>query len=408
MIPMKAKMRETILLVALLTAGFATACSDTETRALTPGLNTTASPNLKPSRNEPKASWNQRAAAAYLDQREEWWMGWPQAERDHHTFCVSCHTAVPYALSRPELRVALAEAGPSSAERKLIEDVKERVRLWNEIGPFYTDEGYGVHKATESRGTEAVLNALILSSYDSQNGRLSDETRAAFNIMWAQQLTNGSNKGAWPWLQFDLKPWEANESPYFGATLAAAAVGLAPQNYRAAPEIQANLKTLENYLDREYRAQSTVNRVLLLYAGAKWPGFLAPERRQSIVKEVLSKQREDGGWSLPSLAGTWRGWSLASFLTTWKRTDGTPEETQSDGYATGLVTYTLELSGVSPENVQLQRGLSWLERNQNRQEGFWTGYSLNKRREPSSNVGRFMSDAATAYAVLALTESNRN
>src|SRR5580692_5880058 len=107
-------------------------------------------------------SWNPRAAAAYLDQRESWWMAWPPAARDHGTFCVSCHTAAPYALARPALRAALGEKAPSDNEQRLLENVTKRVRLWKEISPSYT-ESSGANKTLQSRGTESVLNALILA-----------------------------------------------------------------------------------------------------------------------------------------------------------------------------------------------------------------------------------------------------
>ena len=83
-------------------------------------------------------------------------------------------------------------------------------------------------------------------------------------------------------------------------------------------------------------------------------------------------------------------------------------EVKSDGYATALVTFTLQQAGIQRENGQLERGLSWLVRHQNKAEGFWPADSLNKRRNPSSDIGRCMSDAATAYAVLALTHANRH
>src|SRR2546425_13196754 len=91
------------------------------------------------------ASWSGKAAAAYLDGRLAWWMGWPVAARDHKTFCVSCHTVVPYAMARPALRAALAEQAPSPMERKLLDNVTKRVRMWKEVEPFYTDQTTGVH-----------------------------------------------------------------------------------------------------------------------------------------------------------------------------------------------------------------------------------------------------------------------
>ncbi|MGA7376434.1 MAG: hypothetical protein WBW36_08820, partial [Candidatus Sulfotelmatobacter sp.] len=83
--------------------------------------------------------------------------------------------------------------------------------------------------------------------------------------------------------------------------------------------------------------------------------------------------------------------------------DGTPISGKSDGVATSLITLVLQQAGVSRNNAQLQHGLSWLTSNQNA-EGSWPASSVNKRRHISSDTGLFMSDAATAYAVLALTD----
>ena len=351
--------------------------------------------------DEPKTkiviSWDPKAAASYLDRRQAWWMEWPRAQRDHETFCVSCHTSVPYALSRSALRTALAEQAPSPNERRLLDSVTKRVRLWKDVEPFYKDADRGPYKSVESRGTESVLNALILSSRDAPSGQLSNDAHTAFENMWAEQQIAGKQKGAWLWLRFNNEPWEANDSDYFGATLAAVAMGMAPENYRATPEVQTSLKLLREYLNREFAVQTTVNRVLLLWAAAKLPGLLEPDRQKAIIGELLEKQQADGGWSLSSLSGEW------------KRADGTAQATTSDGYATGLITLVLQRAGIPPENAKLQRGLAWLIANQDKTEGSWAAYSLNKSKENhiSPETALFMNDAATSYAVLSLTAANR-
>ncbi len=338
------------------------------------------------------AQWDAGKAASYLDGRIEWWMTWKSAARDHDTFCVSCHTSAPYAIGRSALHSALGEKGVSADERKVLDNVTKRVRMWKDVAPFYPDGEKSPGKTAESRGTEAILNALILSWNDIPAGKLSADSRLALDNMWSEQLKSGSEKGAFGWLQFHNAPFEG-DSQYYGAALAAVAVAHAPGDYRSSAAIAENVAALRGYLVRELNSQKPIDKLIVLWASAGWPDLLPEADRKAIVTEILAKQQEDGGFSLSTLVGTW------------KRRDNTPLEVKSDGYATAVVAYTLRQAGVKQGDPVLDRSLQWLKRNQETSDGRWLAYSLNKERDLTSDPGRFMSDAATAYAVMALETS---
>ena len=336
------------------------------------------------------AAWDARLAASYLDSRQAWWLQWPNAARDHDTTCVSCHTSLPYALARSALRTALKETAVAGPEQVLVERVSKRVRLWKDVDPFYPDQKNGLPKTSESRGTEAVLNALVLATRDAAQGRSSEEGRAALEHMWALQFRAGDLSGAWAWLNFRYEPWESNDAPFFGATLAAIAVGTAPSDGPPGADLAARYTALRDYLRKGIANQSLFNRTMLLWASTRWAGVVEPAERQSIVDALWSRQSADGGWSLSSLGQ-------------WTRRDGSALETASDGYATGLVALALREAGSPAAEPHVARALAWLVANQDRQSGRWPAWSLNKNRDAASDVGKFMSDAATAFAVLALT-----
>jgi|SRR5579864_6267329 len=335
----------------------------------------------------PVATWNPKTAAAYLDARMAWWSTWPTAARDHETFCVSCHTSAPYGMAR-----ALLDSGPgnharSAVEQTFLSNVVKRVRLWKEVEPFYPDEKRGKPKTAESRGTESILNALILTQNDGIAGKMSADTRIALDNMWSEQLTSGAAAGAWSWLQFHNAPWEG-DSQFYGATLAAIAAGSFPGD--RSTETERHLDALRAYLIKECDSQTLLDRMMLVWASTGVSGLLAPAQRESILQEALARQRPDGGFS------------LSSFVGGWKRADQTPLETASDGYATGVVALVLHKTGVPRDHPALARAVAWLNSNQ-QSDGRWLAWSLNKNRDLSTDIGHFMSDAATAYAVLALS-----
>ena len=331
--------------------------------------------------------WDRQAAERYLDSREVWWQTWDRTQKDHGTYCISCHTQATYGLARPVLRQELGEPAPAGAERAMLESIEKRVRIWKEVEPFYLDAKYGAGKEIESRNAESVMNALILSSYDEHLGHMSETTRTAFDNAWALQSKDGPTTGAWVWQNFHYTPWESPESEYHGAALMAVAVGTAQDSYRDDPKIAANLTALREYLKSHYDAQPMLNKVVALWASVRIPGLLTPDQTAKLLDDLKSKQHADGGWSLTDLG-------------TWERVDNTPLETRSDGYATGLAVLVLEEN--KAKDTTVKRGIDWLLANQDKATGAWPAWSLNKNRDPKSNVGQFMSDAATSYAVLAL------
>jgi squalene-hopene/tetraprenyl-beta-curcumene cyclase len=318
------------------------------------------------------ADWNQRLAADYLDSRQKEWFAWPRAKVPSGA-CVSCHTGLTYLLVRPALRRALGQTEPTPYEKGLLEAVQAQAEA--------SEDGL--------QGVETVFSALLFAIRDEGNKILSAEAKQAFDRLWSSQIRDGKEHGAWKWPDFKHDPWGTPDAQFYGAALAALALGTAPAEYRAQPEIREPVNALTAYLQREHASQSLHNRLALLWASSKLPTVLPPPMRQSLIDEILRKQQADGGWTIESL-GPWRPRPEA------------PVQAGSNSYATGYVAFVLQQAGVGSSHEGLVRALDWLKGHQDRQFGFWAADSLNKRYEPDSMQVRFMQDAATAFASLAL------
>lgn len=317
------------------------------------------------------ADWNVRLAADYLDGRQKEWLVWPRAKVEGG-ICVSCHTGVTYLLARPELRRALGESQATAYEQALLE---------------------GIHAQAEAegnrQGAEAVFAALFFARQNAGSKTMSADARRALDRMWSLQIRDGKDRGTWTWPNANHDPWSTPDAPFYGAALAALAVGSVPAEYRERPEIRERIAMLTDYLQREQPNQPLHNRLALLWASSKLPETLSTPLRQRIIDEILLAQQTDGGWSIASL-GPWRPHPNA------------PPSQGSNSYATAYAAFILQEAGVGRSHLSMVRALDWLKKHQDGQTGSWAADSLNERYEPDSMQIHFMQDAATAFATLAL------
>lgn len=294
-------------------------------------------------------------AAAYLDYVAADWTATKK--------CVTCHTNAPFLMARRAVEKSSPE---EKAVRAFFED---RVANW--------DRG---QKGDQPRwDTEVVVAGVTLAVHDAATtGKLHPLTRKALDRMWTLQ----TKAGAWSWLKCNWPPLEHDD--YFGAVFAAVGVSLAPDGYASTEAAQAGLTKLRGYF-AETKAPSLHHKAWLLWASLKLDGLMTREQQAATIKELLDKQKADGGWNLPSL-GDWQ-----------PNQKGRVNDAAGpgDGYGTGLVVYVLRQAGLEKDHPAMKKGAEWLRTSQ-RESGRWFTRSLN------NDKAHYITHAGTAFALLAL------
>jgi squalene-hopene/tetraprenyl-beta-curcumene cyclase len=276
------------------------------------------------------------------------------AEWSRRHGCTTCHTNYQYLIGRP----LLGNANPEEA-REVRKQVELQVRNSN-------------------RGS--LFNAIPLALNDAAAGNsLTPITRLALDTLMTSQRTDGG----WPGAMSFNPPFE--DGDYYPNAMAAVAIGNAPEHYARTEKGAAALAKLVQYL-RSAAPENLHNRTILLWASIATPGLMSKAERDATVNELLKRQRADGGWSLASFGN-------------WSQQDGTPNDpisSPSDGYGTGLVTYVLRQTGMSPQSPPLLHAVEWLKTHQ-RVSGRWFTPSLNY--DDGINI---ITNSGTIYALMAL------
>jgi squalene-hopene/tetraprenyl-beta-curcumene cyclase len=334
------------------------------------------------------ADWDPKLAAKYLDDRQKQWFDWSITKSSSGP-CVSCHTGLPYLLSRPHLRKALAETNKTEFETGLLEGLQTRLASGEAMFKSFKKE------PLRSQGfcVEAILSVLALSADGHAPDAASKKVKkAAWDRLWSLEYPPGARRQVelWPWFNLDLHPYESEGSAYYGASLVAVAAGKDLSNSDK-KRFSAQLRSLTDNLHQNFQNQPIHNRLLALWASARLPGILNRKERDQLLSEVWQRQESDGGWPIAALGP-------------WSDRPSKPESSGSSAYATALVLFTFQQAGEGCSDPRLQRGKEWLRSRQDQQTGAWLTSSMNKHYPQDSMQVGFMNDAASSFAVLALLD----
>lgn len=272
--------------------------------------------------------------------------------------CFSCHSNFAYLYARPMIT---ANAPAHADVRQALEELVSK--RWPDKKPRWD--------------AEVVTAAAALAHNDAHTTKkLHPLTRTALDRMWTVQQKDGGIR----WLKLSLPPFEWDD--HYGVTLAALAVGVAPEDYAKTEQAKKGLDGLKRWL-KANPPRNLHHQTMLLWVSTYLDGFQTADEKNAAKKALLAKQLPDGGWSASSLGD----WPRAD------KSDQTP--TVSDGYGTGFTLYVLRRAGVPAVDPAVVKGLRWLYANQ-RMSGRWFTRSLVK------DETHYLTHVGSAFAVMAI------
>lgn len=297
-----------------------------------------------------------KAAVKYLEDGAVSWV----RERT----CVNCHTTGPYMTERTAWT---KQIGPASEEvhADFVNSVPKRVRA---VQP--TEK----HGHTFYPGTfTAVWRAVGLAEWDRHiTAMTSEPTDRALRDMFEHQSASGAfvthGEVEIPHITTDFEL----------SLQAIRAITAAPgwmSGLKSDDELTGRIAQLQEWL-KQAEPKNDFDRVLKLQLAHYQPDLVSTEARTAALELLSAKQHADGGWSTRDMSPV-NDWHYEMSETVVNLINNLPDAAhpESDPYMTALAIVLMRQNDVPVADERIQRGLSWLKREQ-RVSGRWWMHSL--------------------------------
>ncbi|MBL8830541.1 MAG: hypothetical protein JNM18_26445 [Planctomycetaceae bacterium] len=296
-----------------------------------------------------------RAAAKYLEVGAVSWV--------RGRACVNCHTTGPYMSEY----TAWSQHFGKPSEEVLANFVKA---VPSEVAEVKESDKDG-HKYYPG-AFSAVWRSVGLAEWDRQlKGKVSAETDRSLRDMFARQSADGAfvshGEVEIPHITTDFEL----------SLQAARAITAAPGWLVGLKDeaLLARVEKLKHWL-RTSPPKNDFDRVLKLQLAVYLPELVSAADRGAAISLLAAKQHADGGWSTRDMSPI-NDWHFEMSDRVVNLIKGLPDAAQpeSDAYMTSLAIVLLRQSDVPTTDPRVQKGLTWLKREQ-RESGRWWMHSL--------------------------------